>query len=237
MNKKFHRDAGSLRSRLALLTRRIFLLEITLGSIVSTTVGCGMEDIQVSSDPKAVITEDMLDTCTIVLPDCSREYRFLFLTDLHITLPSEEDGEDIHQYAVERAALFSSAGYLPSQLLTTWVVSDVLEPYRELLSLGKPVIVLLHVPLATDTLLTRAKEDWSSPVVLGAGNYGGIYPNETSTAFIELTLAENSPVVALFAGHVHFPDTSVLDGETEIVQYVGDAGYKGKGLLIQIVGE
>lgn len=114
------------------------------------------------------------------------------------------------------------------------VAPEALEEYRKILQQGKPVIVMLHVPLLTQSVLTKAKAVWDSAVVLGGGNFGGIYPDETSTEFIALTTAEESPVVAVLAGHVHFFDKDQID--EKIVQIVGDAGYKGEALLLTVKG-
>ena len=65
--------------------------------------------------------------------------------------------------------------------------------------------------------------------------HGGIYPNDISAEFISLTTAADSPVAAIIAGHVHLPDESAVDGEKNIPQIVGDAGYKGKGMSIRIL--
>lgn len=113
-----------------------------------------------------------------------------------------------------------------------------LEEYKEILAQGKPVIVLLHVPLMTQSVLTKAREEWGeSKVVLGAGNYGGIYPDEESSRFVELTTAADSPVAAVLAGHVHFADRDYIDGEKRVLQIVGDAGFKGSAARIYIKGK
>lgn len=112
---------------------------------------------------------------------------------------------------------------------------EALQEYKEILNMKKPVILMLHVPLLTQSVLTKAKETWPSGVVLGGGNYGGIYPDEVSTEFIELTTQDNSPVVAVLAGHVHFYDKDMINDH--IVQIVGGAAYEGKGILLTLTGE
>jgi len=112
---------------------------------------------------------------------------------------------------------------------------DSLEEYRQILSKGKPVIVLLHVPLYTGDLFAKTSGVWTNGAVLGGGVPGGIYPNDISAEFISLTTAADSPVAAIIAGHVHLPDESAVDGEKNIPQIVGDAGYKGKGMSIRIL--
>lgn len=114
---------------------------------------------------------------------------------------------------------------------------DALERYLEVLEMGRPVIVMVHVPFMTQSVLARAREVWSSPVVIGGGNYGGIYPSEESTAFIEATTAEDSPVVAVLAGHVHFYDKDYIDGEKPVIQIVGNAGFVRSGIVLHITGD
>jgi len=114
---------------------------------------------------------------------------------------------------------------------------EALETYERLLQTDKPVIVMLHVPLMTQSVLGRAREVWDSPVVLGAGNYGGIYPNEESTRFVELTTAKDSPVELVLAGHVHFYDKDYISGDKDILQIVGDAGFHGSAVRLHISGE
>lgn len=114
---------------------------------------------------------------------------------------------------------------------------DALEQYLQVLEQEKPVIVLVHVPFMTQSVLGKANEVWDSPVVIGAGNYGGIYPSEESTAFIEATTAEDSPVIAILAGHVHFYDKDYIDGEKPVIQIVGNAGFVRSGIVLHITGD
>jgi len=100
----------------------------------------------------------------------------------------------------------------------------------------RPVIVVAHVPFITQSVLTKAREAWDHPVVIGAGNYGGIYPNEDSEQFMALTTAEDSPVELVLAGHVHFYDRDVIEGEKDVLQLVGGAGFRGEAILIHIIG-
>ena len=108
----------------------------------------------------------------------------------------------------------------------------VLEPLSALLSEGTPVILLLHVPLYTEDLARKATEVWGNPIVLGDG---GISPNESSAAFLEMIYAEHSPVVAVLGGHLHFGAQTILPNG--ILQIVADGGYKGNGLMIHVTSE
>lgn len=119
---------------------------------------------------------------------------------------------------------------------TNQVDAQALDRYREALMDNRPVIVMAHVPFMTQSALSKAVEAWNSPVVIGAGNFGGIYPNEESEKFISLTTAADSPVELVLAGHVHFYDRDVIEGEKNVPQVVGAAGYQGNAVLIHITG-
>ncbi len=103
------------------------------------------------------------------------------------------------------------------------------------LSLGKPVIVMMHVPLSTDTLLSKASALWSSPVSIAVPGKEGIYPDEATYAFEQKILAPESPVVCILAGHAHVYDEAALTDT--IVQIVGGPGYAGEGFLLHIKGD
>lgn len=117
------------------------------------------------------------------------------------------------------------------------VNGEALARYEEILAEGRPVIVMVHVPFMTQSVLGRANEVWQSAVVIGGGNYGGIYPNEESDAFVNMTTAADSPVVAVLAGHVHFYDKDYIDGEKQVLQLVGDGGFKRQGMVLHITGK
>lgn len=116
------------------------------------------------------------------------------------------------------------------------VAEEALAEYEKVLEQGKPVLVLAHVPFLTQSVLAEAREVWEKPAVIGGGNFGGIYPNETSEKFVEMTVAADSPVEAVLTGHVHFYDKDVIEGEKDVVQLVGDAGFHGSALRLSIGG-
>lgn len=111
---------------------------------------------------------------------------------------------------------------------------EALEEYKKIAEKGKPILLLLHVPFYTQPLLDKTSSVWQNNVVLGGGVHGGIYPNDVSAEFIGLITSKESPVAAVLAGHVHLSDISYIQGEKEILQITGDAGFKGKGTIIHI---
>ena len=102
----------------------------------------------------------------------------------------------------------------------------------EALALQKPVIVIAHVPFSTDSVLEKAKSMWKSPVSIGMADKGGIFPDANTLAFQEKILAEDSPVICVLSGHVHFADESMLNDS--VTQIIAGAGYKGEGILLHI---
>ena len=115
------------------------------------------------------------------------------------------------------------------------VEAEALFVTEEALSIGKPVIVMLHVPFSTETLIENAAAVWNSPVSIGMADRGGIFPDANTLAFQEKILAADSPVVCILAGHVHFSDEAMLTDS--VVQYVAGAGYMNEGIVLKIHGD
>lgn len=120
---------------------------------------------------------------------------------------------------------------------TNQVSGEALPEFERLCGQGKPVLVLAHVPFMTQSVLGHAREVWPSPVVIGGGNYGGIYPDENSARFVDMLTAADSPVELVLTGHVHFYDRDIIDGEKEVLQLTGAAGYEGSVMLLHVRGE
>lgn len=116
------------------------------------------------------------------------------------------------------------------------VNGEALPEFERICDEGRPVIVMAHVPFLTQSVLGNAREVWSGSVVIGGGNYGGIYPDEYSDRFVKKLTAADSPVELMLAGHVHFYDKDVIEGEKDVLQIVGGAGYEGNAVLLHVTG-
>ena len=95
---------------------------------------------------------------------------------------------------------------------------------------NKPVILLQHVPLSTEELIAKAKENWANPVTLGMQVHGGIAPNDVSKKLWDMTYEDDSLIKAVLAGHVHFAYEEALSEDT--VEIITDAAFKGKATKI-----
>lgn len=112
---------------------------------------------------------------------------------------------------------------------TYQVSAEALPVVERALSLEKPVLLLMHVPLQTDSLLKKSLDGWNDAIVIGPN---AKKPNKYTQSFLDMILADDSPVRAILAGHVHMEDTSKINDR--ITQYVVDMSAKGKGIMVHI---
>lgn len=104
----------------------------------------------------------------------------------------------------------------------------------------KPVILVTHVPLQPEQensrLEQQADEVWGLSkngrcrVLLGET---ACRPNKTTQKVLDAVFAQNSPVAAVFAGHIHFYNRSLLNGGVS-EQVVTGAGYYGDAVRIHL---
>lgn len=109
------------------------------------------------------------------------------------------------------------------------VTPAALAELQRICTLGKPVIVSVHVPIEPqigDYLWEMSKAMWGhtpegrSRVLLGDKS---CQPDDTTAAFINEILKEGSPVKAVFAGHIHFYHKDMLN--KDVVQFVAGPGF------------
>ena len=79
---------------------------------------------------------------------------------------------------------------------------EQLAKLQEVFDRGLPVLLLMHIPLSTDAILPPMEEKWGkNPSYFMLGTDA---EPETTRQFCRMVMAEDSPVAAVFAGHVHF---------------------------------
>lgn len=103
----------------------------------------------------------------------------------------------------------------------------------------KPVILILHVPLQpqeeNSALEQQSNDIWGLSakgrcrVLIGET---ACKPNKTTQKLLDAVFAKDSPVAAVFAGHIHFYNRSMLNGNA--AQFVTGAGYYGDAVRIRI---
>lgn len=116
---------------------------------------------------------------------------------------------------------------------TDQITKESLKLFKEYYVVGKPMILLLHVPISTDHVAEKSNVDWNRNIAIGGT---GITPNADTAEFLSLLEAKDSPVVCVLGGHVHFYDRSILNnGYT--VQIIGDDGFSGNGMIIRLTSK
>ncbi len=113
----------------------------------------------------------------------------------------------------------------------------VLDAYKAEASKGKPIILGMHVPIepvtGDDSLIRDFEkingEGCVKRLRLIIGENGSL-PNEVTREFLDLVLAEDSPVILVLAGHIHFYHRDMLNDK--ILQIVTGPAYAGEGLRI-----
>lgn len=103
----------------------------------------------------------------------------------------------------------------------------------------KPVVLVLHVPLQPQfqdsALEQQANDVWGLSkkgkcrVLIGES---ACRPNKDTKKLLDAIFAEDSPVAAVFAGHIHFYNQSMLN-EKE-TQVISGAGYYGDAVNIHL---
>lgn len=105
----------------------------------------------------------------------------------------------------------------------------------------KPVILVMHVPLQPQ--LENSELEQQSNQVWGLSDKGrcrvllgetACRPNQATQKLLDAVFAKDSPVAAVFAGHIHFYNHSLLNDKS--VQLVTGAGYYGDAVRIRISG-
>ena len=118
---------------------------------------------------------------------------------------------------------------------------EILDAYKSVSKKEKPIVLAMHVPIepitGDMTLVDKCREVWGtygdnkSKVTLGIN---GICPDPVTQEFLDLVLSDDSPVVLVLAGHIHFYHKDTLNNNT--VQIVTGPAYKGEAVRITLVG-
>lgn len=120
---------------------------------------------------------------------------------------------------------------------TTQLTQAGLDRMKETFSLGKPIILLTHVPiapLADDSLAEKSREAWNDRVLIWGEGFD-YQPNETTEEFLRMVCDENTPVCAILCGHLHF----TWDGQVteKVREHVFSAAFEKHAGWITISGE
>ncbi len=112
-----------------------------------------------------------------------------------------------------------------------------LEKMKELFSVGKPIILLTHVPiqsLVDDSLEKASRDAWNDRALLW-GEDCDRQPNDVTREFLNMIYAEDTPVCQILCGHLHFSwDGHVTE---KVKQHVFSAAYEGYVGVVTVSGK
>ncbi|MCR5604086.1 MAG: metallophosphoesterase [Lachnospiraceae bacterium] len=118
------------------------------------------------------------------------------------------------------------------------VAPEVLKAFKKIVSEDKPIVLVVHVPIEPVTgssqLLKRCEEEYGVPrdkIRLFIGK-NGCLPDSVTREFIDLVLGDESPVVLVLAGHVHFYHREMLNNKT--LQIITGPAFAGQALDIKL---
>ena len=143
-------------------------------------------------------------------------------------------GDNAYQVAEYEDLIYFAADDENSQ-----ISQEILDGYKEVAKKGKPIVLAIHVPIEPVTgdmsLVEKCKEVWGpsadgkSRVTMGIN---GCIPSPVTQEFLDLVLADDSPVVLVLAGHIHFYHRDMLNDR--IPQIVTGAAFEGDAVEITI---
>ena len=159
---------------------------------------------------------------------------------------SIESGTDLTIFAgdITDSAMYASIDFVAAGIndKNNQFDKEAVEALLPYLRGTKPVFLVMHVPLQPqyeNSALERQADDvWglsengNCRVLLGES---ACRPNKTTQKLLDAVFAKDSPVVAVFAGHLHFYNRSMLNDVSE--QFVTGAGYYGDAVRIHISAE
>lgn len=114
------------------------------------------------------------------------------------------------------------------------VNQETVDKFLALYDRNKPIILILHVPFHVNTLEADVRKIWGSNLTMGPGGVG-----KDCDAAIQLynavCVAKDTPVVAVFSGHVHFSHEDIFPNG--VTQYITAMGYTGDCRVVTVKGE
>ena len=116
-----------------------------------------------------------------------------------------------------------------------YVTAETVDKFLALCEKGKPIILMLHVPLHVDSLVADCTKVWGKDLGMGGDTGVCAWSPDVQRFYHAVAEDENSPVVAVFAGHVHFNHEDALPNG--VMQYITSTAYTGDCRVITVKGE
>ena len=146
-----------------------------------------------------------------------------------------EDDCDVKVYEREEYRIISVAN---DNYQVSYKAVDALRDYA-FLDDGKPVILMLHVPLFTEDLASPCLEKWHHIITMGEVTDAEKYeqyqtPTNATKQFVSFVENYENNIVLVTAGHVHFDCVTSLP-TCGIPEVVTGGGYDGTARTVKLV--
>ncbi len=117
-----------------------------------------------------------------------------------------------------------------------WISEDVADAYtaavRYAASVGKPLVLGLHIPLSVDTLAADCMRMWGRDICLGPGATGA-WNAQTLRFHRAVTASHDLSPAAVIAGHLHLDHEDVFPNG--VPQLVTDIASGGRCRLVRLI--
>ena len=196
---------------------------------------------------------DMIDLCSTASFDLLKEgllqlnTEYMYVRADHDTGAHWQKDQDRQKRIAMHDSLCENTGAMyhefPDFVLlginnsTSQLTEDGLRIAQEAFALKKPIIILTHVPLCSDadsSLQENSRARWGDrALVWGSGTT--YIPDQTTQKLMDLIYAENSPVVEILCGHLHFSWDGMIT--ERIAEHVFSPAYEKNLGVITISGK
>lgn len=114
------------------------------------------------------------------------------------------------------------------------ITKSTVDKFLSLYAKNKPIILILHVPMYVSTLTADSVKVWNKDLGMGGNGVNAWHPENDVARFYSAVCLENTPVVAVIAGHVHFNHEDVFPNG--VPQYITTTAYTGDCRVIRVTG-
>ena len=115
------------------------------------------------------------------------------------------------------------------------VLKETVDKFFSLYEKGKPIILIMHVPLHVDSMEADSRACWQGRnLTMGGAGFYGDDPH-VKRFYEAVALDPETPVKLVVAGHLHFHHEDILPNG--VPQIVTDKGYTGGCRVIRVGGD
>ena len=150
-----------------------------------------------------------------------------YVKELHATINEVSPGYVMEYDDICVLGIDNSTSQLPA---------EALEKIKEVFAIGKPIILVTHVPIDSkldSSLAEQSKVVWQDRALLW-GDGCTYEPDENTREFLDMVYATDSPVKLVLSGHLHFSWDGYITENTR--EHVFNPAYSNSIGIVKIHG-